>query len=148
MESCHTRDSALNGIQAASPYAHTFFISFIYLFYSRKALKVADLRQLLSKAAVSAPQKANKNELISRVLSTPSALELYSAQYDKKSLSPQQPQPEEYAWYHHLHLLYSHLNSDVDQLTDDPVEDPPTVPEPEKLVRSHSVLSSPLPSFL
>lgn len=49
----------------------------------RKALKVVDLRNILSKAEVSAPQKANKQDLITKILASEQALKAYRGIHDK-----------------------------------------------------------------
>ncbi|TFY72920.1 hypothetical protein EVG20_g74 [Dentipellis fragilis] len=46
-----------------------------------KALKVADLKHILSTAAVSSPAKATKADLIAKVLASPSALDAYARKY-------------------------------------------------------------------
>jgi hypothetical protein len=43
-----------------------------------KALKVVDLKDILAKASVSAPAKANKQDLIARILASPAALGVYN----------------------------------------------------------------------
>lgn len=63
-----------------------------------KSLKVVDLKDILAKAAVSAPAKANKQELIARIVASPQAIAVYNKQYPSKPptddlLAP----PEEYA---------------------------------------------------
>lgn len=49
----------------------------------RKALKVVDLRNILSKAEVSAPQKANKQDLITKILASEQALKAYRGIHEK-----------------------------------------------------------------
>jgi SAP domain-containing ribonucleoprotein len=46
-----------------------------------KALKVVDLRQILATASVSAPAKATKSDLISKILSSKPALDAYAKLY-------------------------------------------------------------------
>ncbi|KAH9831211.1 uncharacterized protein C8Q71DRAFT_861944 [Rhodofomes roseus] len=65
-----------------------------------KALKVVDLKDILTRAGVSVPSKSNKNDLIARVLASPAALDVYNAQHSPKApvatsekLTEQQPQP-------------------------------------------------------
>jgi len=45
-----------------------------------KALKVVELKDILTKAGTSAPAKANKTDLIARILATPAAIEVYNSQ--------------------------------------------------------------------
>ena len=42
----------------------------------RKALKVADLKEILTKSSTPIPSKANKADLIAKILATPDALKL------------------------------------------------------------------------
>ena len=60
-----------------------------------KALKVVDLKQILSKAGVSVPAKANKSDLISRILSSKQALDVYANLYPIDDLLAP---PEEYVF--------------------------------------------------
>ncbi|EGO00206.1 hypothetical protein SERLA73DRAFT_180674 [Serpula lacrymans var. lacrymans S7.3] len=46
-----------------------------------KQLKVVDLRDILSKAAVSIPAKANKQDLINKIVATPAAVQVYQKQH-------------------------------------------------------------------
>ncbi|KAL0956074.1 hypothetical protein HGRIS_002243 [Hohenbuehelia grisea] len=46
-----------------------------------KALKVVQLREILTKADAAAPAKANKQDLIARILATPAALQVYNNQH-------------------------------------------------------------------
>lgn len=48
---------------------------------SSKALKVVDLKDILTKSATTVPAKANKQELISRILASPAALAEYNNQH-------------------------------------------------------------------
>ncbi|KAE9401564.1 hypothetical protein BT96DRAFT_817734 [Gymnopus androsaceus JB14] len=64
-----------------------------------KSLKVVDLKQILSKAGVSAPAKANKSDLISKILASQEAIDAYNAQYPSETpnddlLAP----PEDLDW--------------------------------------------------
>ncbi|KAF7967704.1 hypothetical protein HWV62_21632 [Athelia sp. TMB] len=45
-----------------------------------KSLKVVDLKDILAKASVAVPAKANKQDLIKLILGTPAALEVYARQ--------------------------------------------------------------------
>lgn len=45
-----------------------------------KSLKVAELKDILAKAAVSVPAKANKQDLIKLVSASPAALDVYAKQ--------------------------------------------------------------------
>jgi hypothetical protein len=56
-----------------------------------KALKVVDLKDILSKAAISAPEKAKKNDLIAKILANPAAIELYNKTHSKKPADPPAP---------------------------------------------------------
>ena len=51
-----------------------------YLMASRKALKVVDLKDILTKAEV-AIGKANKPDLIAKILASPEALKVYEQQF-------------------------------------------------------------------
>lgn len=44
----------------------------------RKTQRVADLRELLQKASVSIPAKANKADLIAKILASPAAIEVFN----------------------------------------------------------------------
>ncbi|OCH93129.1 hypothetical protein OBBRIDRAFT_832904 [Obba rivulosa] len=55
------------------------------------ALKVVDLKDLLQKAAVPIPSKANKQDLINKVLESPAALDLYNAGFAKDPSPPKKP---------------------------------------------------------
>ena len=43
-----------------------------------KSLKVVDLKDILNKAAVAVPAKANKQDLIARILASPAAIQVYN----------------------------------------------------------------------
>lgn len=43
----------------------------------RKALKVVELKEILTKAGVTIPAKANKPDLIAKIIETPAALEVF-----------------------------------------------------------------------
>ena len=45
----------------------------------RKALKVIELKDLLTKAGVAIPAKANKPDLIAKIIETPAALQLFES---------------------------------------------------------------------
>lgn len=53
-----------------------------------KSLKVVDLKDILAKASVSVPAKANKQDLIARVLANPAALDVYNKQQNPTSAAP------------------------------------------------------------
>ncbi|KIM78964.1 hypothetical protein PILCRDRAFT_581165 [Piloderma croceum F 1598] len=53
-----------------------------------KSLKVIDLKDILAKASVSVPAKANKQDLIARVLASPAALDVYNKQQNPTSAAP------------------------------------------------------------
>jgi len=68
-----------------------------------KSLKVVDLKDILAKASISVPAKANKQDLIKLVLSSPAALEVYAKQQNPNAapsaatddlLAP----PEDFDW--------------------------------------------------
>lgn len=46
-----------------------------------KTLKVVDLRQILTQAAIQIPTRANKADLVSKILSTPEALQVFNQLY-------------------------------------------------------------------
>jgi HeH/LEM domain len=52
-----------------------------------KALKVVDLRAILAKANVSCPAKANKQDLIARIIASPPAIKIYHQLYTQKCVS-------------------------------------------------------------
>jgi len=56
-----------------------------------KSLKVVDLKDILSKAAVSVPAKANKQDLIARILGSPAALAVYNKQQNPNATSSAAP---------------------------------------------------------
>ncbi|KAI0958708.1 hypothetical protein AcV7_004443 [Taiwanofungus camphoratus] len=66
-----------------------------------KALKVVALKDILAKASVSAPSKANKQDLINKILATPAAINVYNAQHasskpvsaPRQTPSPPKPAP-------------------------------------------------------
>lgn len=55
-----------------------------------KALKVVELKDILSKAGVSAPAKANKQDLIARIVANPAALDVYKKLQNPVSAPPVQ----------------------------------------------------------
>jgi hypothetical protein len=59
----------------------------------RKALKVADLKEILKKAAVSAPPKATKADLIARILAEPAAIDAYNALHNPAGVTSRQDAP-------------------------------------------------------
>ncbi|KAH9949612.1 hypothetical protein B0H21DRAFT_727646 [Amylocystis lapponica] len=82
-----------------------------------KALKVVDLKDLLTKAAVPIPSKANKQDLIAKVLASPAALQVYhqqhpspSARQNKKQTSPKHASPKQ----------SSSPTPEIDELLDSP----------------------------
>jgi len=60
-----------------------------------KALKVADLKEILKKAAVSPPPKATKADLIAKILAEPAALDAYNALHNPTEFASQQDAPSE-----------------------------------------------------
>jgi len=60
-----------------------------------KALKVVDLKQILSSANVSAPAKSTKNDLIAKILSSKQALDAYAKLHPPDDLLAP---PEEYEY--------------------------------------------------
>ncbi|KAF4567686.1 hypothetical protein EYR40_006690 [Pleurotus pulmonarius] len=63
-----------------------------------KALKVVELKDILSKSATSIPAKANKQELISRILASPAALAEYNTQHSPAPVEDLLAPPEEVDW--------------------------------------------------
>lgn len=55
--------------------------SLLYTSHNRKALKVVDLKEILAKAQVSVTGKANKSDLIAKILASPEALKVYEEQH-------------------------------------------------------------------
>jgi hypothetical protein len=53
-----------------------------------KALKVADLKDILSKANVSVPAKANKSDLVAKISTSTSAIDVYNRLYPSKTAPP------------------------------------------------------------
>ncbi|KIN96029.1 hypothetical protein M404DRAFT_164325 [Pisolithus tinctorius Marx 270] len=49
--------------------------------FSRKALKVADLKEILVKASAPAPGRVNKQDLINKILANPAAVKVYEELY-------------------------------------------------------------------
>jgi len=61
-----------------------------------KALKVADLREILQKASVPIPAKSNKADLIAKILATPAALDAYNNQNGASKLKePEAANPDD-----------------------------------------------------
>ena len=60
-----------------------------------KALKVVDLRAILTKAEQPAPAKSNKQDLISRILASKEALEAYKNEHEKSEQDDLLAPPEE-----------------------------------------------------
>ncbi|KAH7922378.1 hypothetical protein BV22DRAFT_1106669 [Leucogyrophana mollusca] len=46
-----------------------------------KSLKVVELRDILAKASAPAPAKANKQDLINKIIASPAAIQIYNQQY-------------------------------------------------------------------
>ncbi|KAF9502019.1 hypothetical protein BDN71DRAFT_1438785 [Pleurotus eryngii] len=66
-----------------------------------KALKVVDLKDILTKSATAVPAKANKQELISRILASPAALAEYDKQHSPAPVEQNEDllaPPEEVDW--------------------------------------------------
>ena len=57
---------------------------------SRKALKVVDLKDILSKAQVSVTGKANKPDLIAKILASQQAIDVYNQLHGGGSAQPSQ----------------------------------------------------------
>lgn len=57
---------------------------------NRKALKVPDLKEILKRASVSAPPKANKADLVAKILAEPAAIDAYNALHNPGAATPQQ----------------------------------------------------------
>ena len=60
---------------------------------TRKALKVADLKEILKKASVSLPPKPTKVDLITKILAEPAAVDAYNALHNPTGVTPQQDAP-------------------------------------------------------
>jgi len=60
-----------------------------------KALKVADLKEVLKKASVPPPPKATKADLIAKILAESAALDTYNALYNPAGVTSQQDAPSE-----------------------------------------------------
>ncbi|KXN90223.1 [Pyruvate dehydrogenase [acetyl-transferring]]-phosphatase 1, mitochondrial [Leucoagaricus sp. SymC.cos] len=58
-----------------------------------KQLKVPDLKRILADAAVAAPSRATKADLVARILDSPAAQAVYRAQYRPDADPPAEPQP-------------------------------------------------------
>jgi SAP domain-containing ribonucleoprotein len=56
-----------------------------------KTLKVVDLKDILSKASVSVPAKANKQDLVARILGSPAALAVYNKQQNPNASTSAAP---------------------------------------------------------
>ena len=56
----------------------------------RKALKVVDLKDILAKANVAVTGKANKPDLIAKILASPEAIEVYNNNYGPAPAHPAQ----------------------------------------------------------
>lgn len=56
-----------------------------------KTLKVVDLRAILSKANVSCPTKANKQDIINRIIASQVAIQIYHQLYPDKFVCPLNP---------------------------------------------------------
>jgi SAP domain-containing ribonucleoprotein len=52
-----------------------------------KSLKVVELKAILSKASVSCPAKANKQEIIARIIANQLATQIYHQLYPEKFVS-------------------------------------------------------------
>ncbi|KAF8891655.1 phosphatase 2C-like domain-containing protein [Infundibulicybe gibba] len=62
-----------------------------------KALKVVDLRDILTRASISAPQKSNKQDLIARIVAHPEALAVYNQLHGPKPSDDLLAPPEDEA---------------------------------------------------
>lgn len=60
---------------------------------ARKALKVADLKEILKKASVSPPPKATKADLVAKIVAEPAAVDAYNALHNPAGVTPQQDAP-------------------------------------------------------
>lgn len=56
----------------------------------RKALRVTDLKEILKRASVTAPPRATKADLITKILAEPDAVNAYNALHNPTGVSPQQ----------------------------------------------------------
>lgn len=55
-----------------------------------KALRVTDLKEILKRASVTAPPRATKADLITKILAEPAAVNAYNALHNPTGISPQQ----------------------------------------------------------
>lgn len=62
---------------------------------TRKALKVADLKTVLRNASLPVPPRANKADLIAKILVEPAAVDAYNALHNPTEVVPQQDAPFE-----------------------------------------------------
>jgi len=79
-------------VSARSPYSsHSHTVRF------RKSLKVAELKEILSKSDVTFPSKATKSDLIAKITSTPAALQFYNKLYNTTAAAavPSAPQNDD-----------------------------------------------------
>ncbi|PPQ99719.1 hypothetical protein CVT24_009702 [Panaeolus cyanescens] len=93
-----------------------------------KALKVADLKQILVKATISAPAKATKADLISRIQASQQAIDAYNALYPPADdlLAP----PEEIDWNNVDQTTSETQQSSVTAESVEPTPAPPPQAEP------------------
>ena len=71
----------------------SLYLSFSHTQGIRKALKVADLKEILRKASVSPPPKSTKADLIARIIAEPAAVDAYNALHNPTGVTPQQDTP-------------------------------------------------------
>lgn len=60
---------------------------------ARKALKVADLKEILKKASVSASPKGTKAELIAKIIAEPAAIDVYNMLHNPAGAALHQDAP-------------------------------------------------------
>ena len=77
-----------DGIQVVSPSLNLCF-SFSHARGIRKALKVADLKEILKKAVVSPPPKSTKADLIAKILAEPAAVDAYNVLHNPIGVTQQ-----------------------------------------------------------
>ena len=69
------------------------YFSFAHTRGIRKALKVADLKEILKKASVSPPPKSTKADLIAKIIAEPAAVDAYNALHNPTGVNTQQDTP-------------------------------------------------------
>ena len=107
-----------------------------------KALKVVDLKHILSSASVSVPAKATKNDLIAKILGSKEALDAHAKLYPPDDLLAP---PEEYATRSLLIyiLTFSRVDWNVDQPESAVEATPAPAPPPAKPTSTSAAAPAP-----